>query len=316
MLILVRSRQCGVIEAMGVFQTVALVGRFRSSGIEQTLDRIEIFLRERGLAVFRPAGSAEHAGDVKSIVSRSGSTTDLPIDLAIVVGGDGTMLGIARELAPWGVPVIGINHGRLGFMTDIPLDRWTEALAAILDGHYEAEERTLLDACVLRDPDSLIPFRARALNDVVIGRGLVGRMIELNVEVDGKFMYTQRADGLIIATPTGSTAYALSANGPILHPQLSGIVLVPVAPQALSNRPIVLPDTCKVTVRIGDETDARVSCDMQTFSDLHPGDRIVIERSAHRIRFLHPSGYSYFATLRGKLAWQALPVLSARPQSP
>lgn len=293
---------------MQAFQTVALVGRFRSSGIEQTLDRIEVFLRARGLEVIRPATGTENAGDIKSL-------TGLPadaIDLAIVVGGDGTMLGIARALAPSGVPVIGINHGRLGFMTDIPLDRWTEALAAILDGHYEAEERTLLDTRVLRDPDSMVQFEARALNDVVVGRGLVGRMLELNVEVDGKFMYTQRADGLIIATPTGSTAYALSANGPILHPQLSGIVLVPVAPQALSNRPIVLPDTSTVTVRIGDETDARVNCDMQTFSDLHPGDRIVIQRSAHRIRFLHPSGYSYFATLRGKLAWQALPVLSAR----
>ncbi|NBS97785.1 MAG: NAD kinase [Betaproteobacteria bacterium] len=293
---------------MQAFQTVALVGRFRSSGIEQTLDRIEVFLRSRGLEVIRPISGTDHAGDVKPIASLPAHA----IDLAIVVGGDGTMLGIARELAPSGVPVIGINHGRLGFMTDIPLDRWTEALAAILDGHYEAEERTLLDARVLRDPDSLVPFEARALNDVVVGRGLVGRMLELNVEVDGKFMYTQRADGLIIATPTGSTAYALSANGPILHPQLSGIVLVPVAPQALSNRPIVLPDTCTVTVRIGDETDARVNCDMQTFSDLHPGDRIVIQRSAHRTRFLHPTGYSYFATLRGKLAWQALPVLSAR----
>jgi NAD+ kinase len=293
---------------MQAFQTVALVGRFRSSGIEQTLDRIEVFLRSRGLEVIRPITSTDNAGDVKSLARLPAHA----IDLAIVVGGDGTMLGIARELAPSGVPVIGINHGRLGFMTDIPLDRWTEALAAILDGHYEAEERTLLDTRVLRDPDSQVPFEARALNDVVVGRGLVGRMLELNVEVDGKFMYTQRADGLIIATPTGSTAYALSANGPILHPQLSGIVLVPVAPQALSNRPIVLPDTCAVTVRIGDETDARVNCDMQTFSDLHPGDRIVIQRSAHRIRFLHPSGYSYFATLRGKLAWQALPVLSAR----
>ena len=293
---------------MQAFQTVALVGRFRSSGIEQTLDQIEVFLRSRGLDVVRPITSTDNAGDVKSLARLPAHA----IDLAIVVGGDGTMLGIARELAPSGVPVIGINHGRLGFMTDIPLDRWTEALAAILDGHYEAEERTLLDTRVLRDPDSQVPFEARALNDVVVGRGLVGRMLELNVEVDGKFMYTQRADGLIIATPTGSTAYALSANGPILHPQLSGIVLVPVAPQALSNRPIVLPDTCMVTVRIGDETDARVNCDMQTFSDLHPGDRIVIQRSAHRIRFLHPSGYSYFATLRGKLAWQALPVLSAR----
>lgn len=293
---------------MQAFQTVALVGRFRSSGIEQTLDRIEVFLRSRGLEVIRPITSTDNAGDVKSLARLPAHA----IDLAIVVGGDGTMLGIARELAPSGIPVIGINHGRLGFMTDIPLDRWTEALAAILDGHYEAEERTLLDTRVLRDPDSQVPFEARALNDVVVGRGLVGRMLELNVEVDGKFMYTQRADGLIIATPTGSTAYALSANGPILHPQLSGIVLVPVAPQALSNRPIVLPDTCTVTVRIGDETDARVNCDMQTFSDLHPGDRIVIQRSAHRIRFLHPSGYSYFATLRGKLAWQALPVLSAR----
>ena len=293
---------------MQAFQTVALVGRFRSSGIEQTLDQIEVFLRSRGLDVIRPITSTDNAGDVKSLARLPAHA----IDLAIVVGGDGTMLGIARELAPSGVPVIGINHGRLGFMTDIPLDRWTEALAAILDGHYEAEERTLLDTRVLRDPDSQVPFEARALNDVVVGRGLVGRMLELNVEVDGKFMYTQRADGLIIATPTGSTAYALSANGPILHPPLSGIVLVPVAPQALSNRPIVLPDTCTVTVRIGDETDARVNCDMQTFSDLHPGDRIVIQRSAHRIRFLHPSGYSYFATLRGKLAWQALPVLSAR----
>jgi NAD+ kinase len=294
---------------METFQTVALVGRFRSNGIADTLDRIEEFLRQRGLAVLRLAGGDEASSGGKTPLDLHADA----IDLAIVVGGDGTMLGIARELAPHGVPVIGINHGRLGFMTDIPLERWSEALAAILDGQFEAEERTLLDARVLRDGEQTIAFEARALNDVVVGRGFVGRMIELNVEVDGKFMYTQRADGLIVATPTGSTAYALSANGPILHPQLGGIVLVPVAPQALSNRPIVLPDSSCVTVRIGEETDARVNCDMQTFSDLHPGDRIVIARSAHRIRFLHPSGYSYFATLRGKLAWQALPVLSPRP---
>ena len=303
---------------MEEFRTVALIGRFLTKGIDQTLDRIEHFLRNRGLAVVRrTAGSDQPAGHPS--LQRAANDTQDPgaalaagIDLAIVVGGDGTMLGVARELAPHQIPVIGINHGRLGFMTDIPLDRWSEALGAILDGHFEAEERTLLETHVLRAPDATVAFQARALNDVVVAPGSNDRMIEVNVEVDDKFMYTQRADALIVATPTGSTAYALSANGPFLHPQLAGIVLVPVAPQALSNRPIVLPDTCRVTIRIGEDMDARVNCDMQTFSDLHPGDRIVIERSRHRIRFLHPSGYSYFETLRAKLSWQALPIIAPR----
>jgi NAD+ kinase len=230
-------------------------------------------------------------------------------NLAVVMGGDGTMLGAARYLAPYGVPLIGVNHGRLGFITDIPLHDAKNALARVLEGNFKAEDRMLLEGSIWRGDKQM--FSASAVNDVVLNRAGRGGMIEVRVELDGTFMYTQRADGLIVATPTGSTAYALSANGPILHPGLQAILLVPVAPQTLSNRPIVIPDNGELTMTLTGmgrvEHGASCHFDMQTWSDLQPGDRIVVRRAPHTIRFLHPEGYSFFTTLRRKLHWNLMP---------
>ena len=219
------------------------------------------------------------------------------------------MLGAARALARHEIPLIGINHGRLGFITDIGLDTWRQALSSILEGHYASEERTLLTARVVRNGETV--WSELALNDVVVNRSSRTGMIEMQVHVDDLYMYSQRADGLIVATPTGSTAYALSANGPILHPQVKGIVLVPVAPQSLSNRPIALPDDVTVTIRVLEGREPRVAGDMQVFSDLQVGDDIIVQRAPFMTHFLHPPGYSYFATLRGKLNWHELPSLRA-----
>src|SRR5690606_2306752 len=229
--------------------------------------------------------------------------------LAIIMGGDGTMLGAARQLALYDIPMVGINHGRLGFITDIPIQNAHDAVTSILNGQYEADQRILLEGRVIRD--GKVMFSGLALNDVVLNRAGRGGMIEVRVELDDVFMYSQRADGLIIASPTGSTAYSLAVNGPIMHPSIQALLLVPVAPQTLSNRPIVLPDNGTIGLTITAlgrvESGASVHFDMQTWSDCQPGDRIEVCRSPHSVRFVHPSGYSYFATLRRKLYWNHMP---------
>ncbi|NLD69825.1 MAG: NAD kinase [Limnobacter sp.] len=293
------------------FRTIALAGRFQTEGVAASIAAIGDFLRQRGIAVLLEKNTADAIG-------RPGDAADTEhigheADLAIAIGGDGTMLGLARELAPYEVPLVGINHGRLGFITDIGIESWQEALGSILDGHYLAEERTLLTARVVRDQE--IVWNALALNDVVVNRSSRMGMIELQVDVDDLFMYSQRADGLIVATPTGSTAYALSSFGPIVHPQVQGLVMVPVAPQALSNRPIVLPDDVSITIRVIDGREPRVAGDMQVFSDLQLGDDIIVQRAPFRSRFLHPPGYSHYATLRAKLNWHELPILQQRDRS-
>lgn len=222
-------------------------------------------------------------------------------DLGLVVGGDGTMLGIGRQLAPFGVPLIGINQGRLGFITDISLEEFRGTLAPILRGEYEEDRRSLMHARVMRDGACV--FDALAMNDVVVNRGAISGMVELRVEVGGHFVANQRADGLIIATPTGATAYSLSAGGPLLHPSIPGWVLVPIAPHTLSNRPIVLSDDMEVAIEIVAGRDASANFDMQSLASLLHGDRITVRRSKHSVRFLHPRGWSYFDTLRRKLHW-------------
>jgi NAD+ kinase len=222
-------------------------------------------------------------------------------DLALVVGGDGTMLGIGRQLAQFGVPLVGVNQGRLGFITDIAFEDFQAALGPMLRGEYEEDRRWMIQAEVVRDGRCV--FSATAMNDVVVNRGASAGMVELRVEVDGRFVANQRADGLIIATPTGSTAYALSAGGPLLHPSISGWVMVPIAPHTLSNRPIVLPDTGEITVEIVAGRDASANFDMQSLASLLHGDRITVRRSDYQMRFLHPRGWSYFDTLRKKLHW-------------
>lgn len=290
------------------FKTVALVGRYQTEGVAGTLADITAFLRARGIAVLLEADTAQAIRHTELARSATLDEIGRHADLAIAVGGDGTMLGLARNLAEHEVPLVGINHGRLGFVTDIPLEQWRSALGTILDGGYTSEDRSMVTARVQRAGAEV--WHQLAMNDVVVSRSSRAGMIELQVHVDGIYMYNQRADGLIVATPTGSTAYSLSANGPILHPRLAGLVLVPVAPQALSNRPIALPDDAKIHIRVVDGREPRVAGDMQVFSDLQIGDDITIERAPHRAHFLHPSGYSYFATLRSKLNWHELPILS------
>jgi NAD+ kinase len=287
------------------FSTVAIFGKPQAQGMRQTLLDIARLAQASAATVVFDTATRENIG-LTNFPGRSIAEIGSSADVAIVVGGDGTMLGIARELSSYRIPLIGINHGRLGFMTDVALNQVANALPAMLAGRYETDRRTLLQASVLRKGGEV--FAARALNDVVVSRGVSGGMIEFIVWVDGATMATQRADGLILATPTGSTAYALSANGPILHPQLGGLLLVPVAPQTLSNRPITLPDSVVVEIELTEARDASAHFDMQSFAQLGPGDIVRVHRSEDVVTLLHPIGYSFFTTLRQKLHWNVMPT--------
>ncbi|MEZ5657349.1 MAG: NAD kinase [Burkholderiaceae bacterium] len=291
------------------FHRVALVGRYQSAGVGETIAGIARELASRGLEVMLDEDTAANIG-ASGLATVALDDIGAKADLAIAVGGDGTMLGLARRLAGRGVPLLGINHGRLGFITDIPMDAWRDALDAILRGRFTSEPRTLLSARAVRR-DQVI-WQDIAMNDVVLQRSSRSGMLELEVHVDEIYMYTQRADGLIVATPTGSTAYALSANGPILHPRLQGFAMVPIAPQSLSNRPICLPDDVRIRMRVVECREPRVSCDMQVFEDLQPGDDIIVARAPETVEFLHPIGYSFFATLRTKLYWHEFPIIDRR----
>jgi NAD+ kinase len=286
------------------FRNVAIFGKPRAEGISEPLLAISRIVEAAGARALFDVDTAEHVG-LNGVEIHTVHAIGKLADVAVVLGGDGTMLGIARELAPFRVPLIGINHGRLGFMTDIALDQMAEALPAMLGGRYEVDRRVVLDAEVRRAGG--VVYHAMAVNDVVVSRGVTGGMVEYTVRVDGVTMYNQRADGVILATPTGSTAYALSADGPILHPSLSGLVLVPVAPQTLSNRPIVLPNDVVVEIEITDVRDANAHFDMQAYSILLPGDVVRARRSQDLVTLLHPVGYNFFATLRQKLHWSVMP---------
>ena len=282
------------------FHHVALVGKYHAPGARSALENVAQFLNAQGCDVSIEKDTATSTGltqypilDVASIGAHC--------DLALVVGGDGTMLGIGRVLAKFGVPLVGINLGRLGFITDIAFDNYQAVLGPMLRGEFEEDRRWMMQAQVVRDGRCV--FNATAMNDVVVNRGATSGMVELRVEVDGRFLANQRADGLIIASPTGSTAYALSAGGPLLHPSIAGWVLVPIAPHTLSNRPIVLSDTGEITVEIVAGRDASANFDMQSLASLMLGDRITVKRSECQMRFLHPQGWSYIDTLRKKLHW-------------
>ena len=289
------------------FRQVALIGKYptavsgtQAGAARAALEDIAEFLASSGCEVVVEQATADNNGITGF------PTLDVPAigkqcDLGLVVGGDGTMLGIGRQLAKFDVPLIGINQGRLGFITDIPLENYRATLTPMLRGEFEEDQRSLIQAKVMRDGACV--FDALAMNDVVVNRGATSGMVELRVVVDGHFVSNQRADGLIVASPTGSTAYSLSAGGPLLHPSIDGFVLVPIAPHTLSNRPIVLSDAAEIAIEVVSGRDASANFDMQSLASLLRGDRIIVRRSEHRVRFLHPRGWSYFDTLRGKLHW-------------
>ena len=290
-----------------LFRHVALIGKYHAvasgasgASSRQALEDIAHYLHAQGCDVAFETHTAANMG-ITGYAMLDVAAIGRQCDLALVVGGDGTMLGIGRQLGPYEVPLIGINQGRLGFITDIPFDRFGATLAPMLAGAFEEDYRSLMQARVIRDGRCV--FDALAMNDVVVNRGATSGMVELRVEVDGRFVASQRADGLIIASPTGSTAYALSAGGPLLHPSIPGWVLAPIAPHTLSNRPIVLADASEISIEVVAGRDASANFDMQSLASLLHGDRIIVSRSKHRVRFLHPKGWSYFDTLRQKLHW-------------
>jgi len=289
------------------FHTAAVFAKTRGeSNRGSLLAALETILRLVGESGLRAMLDAD-TRDALGLEGRAAHTLDEIVaqaDVAIVLGGDGTMLSIAREMAAHDVPLIGINFGRLGFITDIALDQIPEVLGPMLAGRYESDRRTLLEAEVVQGGVSVL--RTHALNDVVISHGVSGGLVGFTVRVNGADMYNQRADGIIVATPTGSTAYALSANGPILHPSLAGLVLVPVAPHTLSNRPIALPEDVEIEIELTEVRDASAHFDMQSFAALSAGDMVRVRRSTRMATLLHPSGYNFFATLRQKLHWNVM----------
>jgi NAD+ kinase len=282
------------------FRHAALVGKPQAQGMRPVMEDIAEFLVRQGVEVSMEQDTA-HANNLTDYGALSRAELGEQCDIAVVVGGDGTMLGTARELSRYGVPLVGVNQGRLGFITDIAVGEALEALAPILAGDYEEDFRAMLDGSVWRDGEQI--FESLSMNDVVVSRGATASMVELRVQIGSEFIANIRADGLIVSSPTGSTAYSLSAGGPIMHPSIGGWLLVPIASHTLSNRPIVLPDAQEIQIEIVAGRDASANFDMQRLASLLHGDQVRMRRSAHRVRFLHPRGWSYYATLRRKLRW-------------
>ncbi len=289
------------------FRTVALIGKYMTPGdiistvyTGENIQEVANFLLDLGFKVAIEEETSRNL-NIRHPLVLSLNQIGEQCDLALVLGGDGTMLGISRQLAPYKVPLIGINQGRLGFITDIPFKDFKSALTPILAGDFDEDRRQLIQAKVIRKEVCI--FQALAMNDVVVNRGTTAGMVELRVEVEGRFVANQRADGLIIASPTGSTAYALSSGGPLLHPNTDGWVMVPIAPHTLSNRPIVLSNSVEISIELVAGRDASANFDMQSLADLQIGDKVVVSHSPHYVRFLHHKGWSYFDTLREKLHW-------------
>jgi len=295
------KRVVAIIPAMEQnFKKIALVGKHNSTSISGYMLRLATFLQDKGYEVILSTPTADFC-----------HLTDLPcaplaeiadrIDLAIVMGGDGTMLNIARSLVDHRVPLIGVNQGRLGFLADVSVDTMFTTLDEMLAGQYVEENRIMLDCSLERDGD--LQFHMYAFNDIVVSKGSLGRLIEFEVYIDNKFVYSQRADGLVLASPTGSTAYALSAGGPILHPTLDAFVLAPICPHTLSARPIAVNGHSEIEVNLIHADDARVHFDGQDHRDMVVGDRVVVQRARHNVRLLQPMDHNYYDTLRQKLHW-------------
>lgn len=282
------------------FRSVGLVGKYGQQSLAPAVSQLARFIRARGHAVILAGETADRLGIEDFPVC---PLAELPgqVDAILVFGGDGTMLSIARSLAHSGTPLIGINQGHLGFLTDITVEAMYDAVAEILSGQYVAEDRILLRAQVRRAGQ--VVSEAVAFNDVVVGKGGMGRLIDIEVAINGEFVYNQRSDGLIVTTPTGTTAYSLSAGGPIVHPTLEAVSIVPICPHTLTARPIVVSSESRIEIRLNQSDDARVHFDGQEHFDLASGDQVWITRASRPVTLLHPHSYSYYETLRVKLLW-------------
>lgn len=284
------------------FNTIAIIGKFMRQSAVQLMqnDLIDLahHLHAKDIDVLFEANTAQHAkiAEFKTI-----ALDDIgnKVDLVIVMGGDGTMLSAARALKNSEVPLVGINRGHFGFLTDLRAEQMLDAIDAILAGDHQMESRMILNASVVRDGQAVL--QNHAFNDIVLKSGL--RLMELEVTIDGQFIHKQRADGLIVSTPTGTTAYSLSAGGPILHPGLEAIALVPICPHTLSNRPLAVNSNAKIEMTVMQVDRAQISFDGQSQLDLALGDCVKVERASENVTLLHPSEYCYYDMLRNKLHW-------------
>ncbi|EKE83796.1 NAD(+) kinase [Idiomarina xiamenensis] len=284
------------------FSTIGLLGKAHHEDAQKTLLKLYKALTDSGYDVLIEERCAEqlHCDNNGQVVSLA--ELGERAQLAVVVGGDGNMLGAARVLCEYDIGVIGVNRGNLGFLTDLSPDNVLEPLHEVLAGHYVVEHRFLLAAEVITSGSSA--GLGRAINEVVLHSDKVAHMIEFEVYVDDHFVYSQRSDGLIVATPTGSTAYSLSGGGPILTPNLDAITLVPMFPHTLSSRPVVLDGNSEIRLRAAFDNDLlQISCDGHVRMAVHPGDDILIRKHPRSLKLIHPVGYSYFHVLRNKLAW-------------
>jgi NAD+ kinase len=285
-----------------MFTRIGIVSKLHEPAVKDAIESVIRVLNERGCEVCLSSESIPL--DIRGDYTTS-ANSDLPehCDLVISIGGDGTLLQCAGLIYPRDVALLGINLGRLGFLTDLPPEDIETGLNAVLDGSFISEERAVLGCEIARDGQVIAS--EDALNDVVVQKWNTARLITLNTYVDGSFLHSQRSDGMIVATPTGSTAYAMSGGGPILDPSINALVLVPVCPHTLTNRPIVVSDAAMIEIQIATDRDdeSRVTCDGNSIQELLPGDHVRVFRRQQSIRLVHPAEHNYFATLRAKLDW-------------
>ena len=284
------------------FQTIGIVGKPSDPSIAETLNQLYRFLIDRHFTLFVDERSADFINE-GTCQRCPQENLGLHCDLVIALGGDGTFLSAARSIAAFDIPLVGINLGRLGFLVDISPAQLSDKLELILQGKYREEKRYLLRARIMRDGE--IIHQQTAVNEVVVHRWVTPSMIEIITTIDGLYLNTQRSDGLIISTPTGSTAYSLSAGGPILHPSLNAVVLVPLNPHMLSNRPLVIDDDAEIEICFSQtkQINALVTCDHLEIPEVLISDKILINKEAKPIRILHPEDHDFFQILRGKLNW-------------
>lgn len=287
---------------MNSFKTIGLVGRQGNPQVVESVVAAAAYLTQRGIRLVVEEGTAAMLSPCSHPV-KSRSALGKMCDLILVVGGDGSLLGVARDFAESGLPVLGINRGGLGFLADISPDHLEQQLGEVLDGQYTIEKHFLLSLELQRRAECI--GRSTALNDVVLHAGTMSRMMEFSLSIDAEFVYEQRSDGLIVASPTGSTAYALSAGGPIMHPSLDAIVIVPMFPHTLTSRPLVVQGSSEIRVVVGDSTtpQPRISCDSQVDLAVLPGDEAVIRKARHSLNLVYPLEHSFYGSCRQKLDW-------------
>lgn len=286
------------------FRTIALWGRMNDSAVGRVATAIASHLRGRGIEVYADESAIE-AGALEDCVTLAPTTPMDDIDLLISIGGDGTLLTAARRVAGATVPILGVNLGRLGFLTDVLPEQLSVATDAVLSGDYVAEERMLLKASLLSGEADSASDSTLALNDVVLQKGSTGRMFDFNTVIGGTFVNLHSGDGIVVATPTGSTAYALSCGGPIIEPSVAAVVMVPICPHSLSDRPLVVPATRQIEITLADsgEPPAHVSCDGEEIGQIGPNDTLLIEAADETVTLLHSRDHSYYELLRSKLNW-------------